>query len=305
MPGTVALTGATGFIGTTLRRALADAGWHVRALTRTPRPSEPAVDWIHGDLASPAALARLVRDTGAVIHCAGTVRGASRVAFERVNVAGTAALLDAVRAMAPPPRFLFISSLAAREPGLSWYAASKAAAESLVHGLGTDVHWTILRPTVIYGPGDREMRPLFRWMLRGIVFTPQPPGGRFSLLHVDDLAAAIVRWLQRPAAAGLTCELGDGTDGGYDAAALAQTLRARGRTVRIVHVPGGLLRVLARANLAAARVVGRAPMLTPGKVRELLHPDWRADPGPFIAATGWSPRIRFLDALAAGTLFFT
>lgn len=306
MPGPVALTGATGFIGTALRRALVNAGHPVSALTRRPMPAEPGVTWIRGQLHQPDSLRELLNGVGAVIHCAGVVRGASRAGFDHTNVDGTAAVIAALCLQSSPPRLLFLSSLAARHPTLSWYAASKAAAESLIARDGNAIRWCILRPTAVYGPGDREMRPLFQWLLRGVLPTPQPAGARFSLLHIDDLVAAVLCWLDTPGAVNAVYELCDGTPGGYDAALLAAATEAQsGQRVRVLRLPARLLEILARLNLLLAAVVGHAPMLTPGKVRELTHADWRADPAPFMEATGWRPRIRFADALAARRLFFT
>lgn len=306
MPGTVALTGATGFIGSTLRRALVGAGYSVRALTRRHLPPEPGITWIPGDLADIDSLRELITGAGAVVHCAGVVRGASRAEFDRVNVAGTGNLLQVASARPGPPRLLFISSLAARHPDLSWYAASKAEAESLLARTDAALSWTIFRPTAVYGPGDREMRPLFQWLLRGWLPTPQPLHGRFSLLHVDDLSSAVLQWLEMPAPGNRVFELSDDEPGGYDARSLADIATARlGRPVRMLPLPAGLLKVLARVNLVSSRLLRRSPMLTPGKVRELLHDDWRADAGPFTQASGWHPRVRFGDALAMQRLFFT
>lgn len=306
MPGAVALTGATGFIGSALCKALVESGYQVRALTRKPRPPSDNVVWVPGDLGNPPAVHALLEGAHTIIHCAGTVRGKSRAEFDRVNVEGTRGILSATRAHVPPPRLLFISSLAARSPELSWYAASKAAAEALIRDQGQDLSWTILRPTAVYGPGDREMRPLFQWLLRGVLPAPQPAGGRFSLLHVDDLIAAVLQWLRQPQGENATFELCDGTADGYDAETVARLVEThRGSRVCVLRLPPWLLRMVAGINLCLARASGGSPMLTPGKVRELTHPDWTADAGRFSRVSGWSPRIRFQDALEARRLFFT
>ena len=125
MPESVAVTGATGFIGGALVRALIKEGWNVRALTRRPRPDDESMQWIEGDLDNPDALRNLVKDVSAVVHCAGQVRGKSLEDFVHTNVEGTANLVRASMQQNLPPRFLFISSLAARQPELSWYATSK------------------------------------------------------------------------------------------------------------------------------------------------------------------------------------
>jgi nucleoside-diphosphate-sugar epimerase len=306
MSGTVALTGATGFIGGALLRTLVDSGFHVRALTRRPQPAVANVTWVPGDLQTPAALSTLLAGANSLVHCAGAVRGKSVDEFKRVNVEGTQAIVSACLAQTARPRLLFMSTLAARAPELSWYATSKAAAENVIREQGQDLHWTILRPTAVYGPGDREMRPLFQWLLRGILPTPQPAGSRFSLLHVDDLSAAVLQWLGHRIETNRIFELCDGTDGGYDAATLARMVESQyGRRVRVLKLPATLLHLVARVNLVVSRATGRSPMLTPGKVRELIHPDWSADTVEFARATGWSPRVRFQDALLGRRLFFT
>ena len=127
--GTVAITGATGFVGAALTRRLAATGRNIQALVRPlsnrKRPSGIAVRWIDGDLEDTDSLRRLIHGADAVVHCAGAVRGATQAQFNRVNVDGTARLVKLLVRQHPTPDFLLISPLAAREPHLSPYAASK------------------------------------------------------------------------------------------------------------------------------------------------------------------------------------
>ena len=298
MSGPVAVTGATGFIGTAILAALADSGWPVNALTRTPRGASPGIRWIRGHLGDAGSLAELTNACDTVIHCAGRVRGATASEFDAANVDGTANLLSAIGRRRTPPRLLLMSSLAAREPQLSWYAASKHRAEQVLAGHAEFIHGTIFRPTAVYGPGDREMRPMLDSLRRG--FLPLAGGAHrhFGLLHVHDLVAAVLRWLAAPVTSSGPYELDDGTPGGYDSVALKATAEsALGQRVRIIPLPSPLLYCAAGLNLAFSRVWGRSPMLTPGKVRELTHADWVCDNGPAAAALGWKPRIRLADAL--------
>ena len=301
----VALTGATGFIGTALREQLVTAGYRVRALYR-PRPGRVLKDsenlaWVPGDLADPDALATLTKGAEAFIHCAGSVRGAHRSDFDRVNEQG---VLDAAQAANGEPgcrRFLLLSSLAAREPQLSDYAGSKWRGERALEAHAGRLVWAALRPPAVYGPGDREMLPLFQGMERGLAPIPGSGDGRFSLIHVADLASAVVAWLQADNASGHTYELDDGHEGGYDwdtvLVTAARVLR-RNAPIRRLPIPAPLLRAISGANLAAARVFGYAPMLTPGKVRELTHKDWACDGSAFASATGWQPVFDFERGLA-------
>ncbi len=216
----VALTGATGFIGAVLLSRLTGAGWRVRALYR-PRAgrnpaANPGVEWVPGDLGDSSALEALVAGTDAVIHCAGTVRGARRGDFDRVNAEGAGRVAGAAARLPRPPRFLLISSLAARQPELSDYAGSKWRGECAVNATSNSLRWTVLRPPAVFGPGEREMRPLFHSIARGFATVPASASGRFSLIHVDDLASAVMHWLTADAVDGQTFELDDGPPGGYD-----------------------------------------------------------------------------------------
>ena len=107
------------------------------------------------------SLRRLVDGADAVVHCAGVVRGADQADFERVNVDGVARLVRSAAEQHPKPRFLLVSSLAAREPGLSQYAASKRKGEAALASESDGMPWAVIRPPAVYGPGDREILAAF------------------------------------------------------------------------------------------------------------------------------------------------
>jgi nucleoside-diphosphate-sugar epimerase len=295
MSETVALTGATGFVGTALARRLTAAGHRIKALIRPSsghkRPADVAAAWINGDLENLASLRCLVDGADAVIHCAGAVRGASREQFDRVNADGLARLVQAAAAQKPAPRFLLISSLTAREPHLSHYAASKRQGEKLLAEIYGQLSWTVYRPCAVYGPGDRELLPLFRWMAKGIAPILGSGNGRFSMLYVEDLAEAIAQWLDCNCCRYGTYELHDGHPGGYSWHEIIDAVKQLcARSVIRIKIPLVAVKLLAGCNLLAARSMGYAPMLTPGKLRELCHSDWICDNKALHAATGWSPR---------------
>lgn len=295
----VAVTGATGFIGSVLLRSLVKGGWKVKALTRSPRVDDEFTQWIEGDLDNLDALRSLVKDVSAVVHCAGQVRGSSLEDFVHTNVEGTGNLVRASIQQSPPPRFLLISSLAARQPELSWYATSKRMAEQLVIDHSGIMPCAVFRPTAVYGPGDKEMSPLFRVTRRGILPMVGRPAMRFGLLHVSDLVAAILCWLSTKIPVHGVYELDDGMPGGYDSrsvAAIAQDVWKR--PVHCIFLPTSLVSLIANLNLWSARLLHYSPMLTPGKVRELQHPNWVCDIAPLTQALpNWQPCIRLRDAL--------
>jgi nucleoside-diphosphate-sugar epimerase len=297
-PRTLALTGATGFVGSAIARRLRSSGWAVRALCRSAAPPAlPGVEWVGGSLEDAAALRVLSADADALVHCAGAVRGATAADFDRTNLHGTRRLVQAAT-RSGVSRFLLISSLAAREPHLSPYARSKRLGEDALQAGAGRMAWTILRPPAVYGPGDRETLPLVRCMRLGFAPVLGGPEARFSLLHVVDLADAVAHLLDAPAWAPGPFEIHDGCPGGYGWADLVQTVgRILGRRVRPLRIPPVVLRCAGRINLRWSAGRGRMPMLTPGKVRELTHPDWVCDDRPLRAATGWCPQVRLEDGM--------
>lgn len=297
----VAVTGASGFIGGAVARHLLDAGWRVRTLIRDASRAKTlerlGAEATLGDITDKPSLVPFVRGAYAIVHCAGTVRGCNRSDFDPVNVQGVANVAQAAAREASVSRVIALSSLAAREPELSPYAASKHDGELALAAAAGGLEWVALRPPAVYGPGDRELLPLFRLMLRGIAPILGPAEARFSLLYVDDLAAAVQRFLCREDGEGVF-EIHDGRPGGYswdEVVSIAQTLRQAG----ILRVPISpvLLRGLARLSVFGARLIGRAPMLSPGKTRELTHPDWVCDNDAVGRAFGWSPRVDFAEGL--------
>ena len=298
----VAITGATGFIGTVLLRHLVEQGDLVKALYRpasTPRSNQSdSIQWLRGDLDDIESLRALVDGVDAVIHCAGAVRGTSLEQFEATNAAGVRHLIDAAVEQ-KVPRFLLMSSLAAREPTLSAYASSKRSGEVVLEDYQDRISCDILRPPAVYGPGDREMLPLLRLIRRGIVPIVGDKDGRFSLIHVDDLAAAVSCLLRSGYAPESRCfELHDGQTGGYTWQQIATiATRLNNKKPRCLAIPRSLLQMIALVNSSLARLIGYRPMLTPGKVREIYHPDWVCDNTAISEATDWQPRILFYEGM--------
>ena len=162
-----AVTGATGFIGRHLVAELHRAGWRVRLLLRRePDVAEwrdlPPPQVVAGALDDDAALERLVEGADVVIHLAGLIKAARRRDFLAVNRDGAAAMARAVERVAPGARFLLVSSLAAREPQLSDYAASKRAGEGAVLERPRRSARPCCVRRSVYGPGDRETLVFFQ-----------------------------------------------------------------------------------------------------------------------------------------------
>ncbi len=303
MPDVVAVTGATGFIGTHLVTALTGMGYHVKALSRQYRARIEGTEWIKGDLADKAALIHLVKNVDVVIHCAGLVRGNSYGVFKDANVEGTKNLVHAIEQQGHAPRLIFISSLAAREPHLSWYAKSKYQAEQVFASASGQLNWSIIRPTAVYGPGDKELSPLFKATKAGILPITGNAESKFGLIYVADLVQAIILCITSPNVIKKIYELDDGTPGGYDRYKIKQIAeQVWGHKVRIIPAPILLMKGIAKINLFLSEMFNYLPMLTPGKVRELNHHDWVCNNVHFIEDTGWRPKTRLKEGLEKAIL---
>ena len=280
----LAVTGGTGFVGSHLVDAALAAGHQVNALTRRDQPARAGLVWVRGSLDDRAALEALVGDADAIIHVAGVISAPDAATFEHGNVAGTLAMLAAATA-GGVKRFVHVSSLAAREPKLSLYGASKARAEELVESSGLD--WAIVRPPAVYGPGDKETLELFKMAKRGQIYLP--PSGKLSLIHVDDLARLLIAFAHRGAPKKIVIEPDDGRPGGWSHREFGAALGAAvGVRARSVHTPRFLLAIGSRIDRL---VRGKGAKLTPDRVAYFCHPDWvaRSDHAP--PADLWRPRI--------------
>ena len=215
-----------------------------------------------------------------------------RAAFHDCNALGTEAVVAAAEA-AGVQRFIHVSSLAAREPGLSDYGWSKAEAERSVAASG--LSWSMVRPPAIYGPGDLEMLELFRMARAGVVLLP--PAGRLSIIEASDLARLLLDLVPARDMGGRIFEADDNRPDGWDHREFAQLLAAAvGRRALALPVPAAVLRLASRADTLIRR--GRAK-LTADRVRYFCHPDWvvRADARP--PASLWTPAIDTAAGLKA------
>ncbi len=302
-----ALTGATGFIGRHVLRAVLDDGWRVRALVRDaarleiPPDAKAQVEVVTGALEDEAALKALSRGADAVVHLAGLVKAARPEDFEAVNVRAAADVARIARE-AGVRRFVHVSSLAAREPRLSPYARSKHLSEEAVLEASREMNCVIVRPPAVYGPGDRATLGLVDQLSRRHAFLPGSAQGRISLIHAADLAAAIAALAGSDGGAGERLEIDDGKAGGYGLRELgALAGRALGRPVSVHLLPRALVQLAGHGADMAARLTGRGFMLSRAKANELYHEDWVAR-GPKVEdKADWTARLGFaqgfLDAL--------
>ena len=289
----IAITGATGFVGQAVLEQAAAQGIAIRALVRKAQPPRAGVEWIEGDLDDTAALARLVECAEAVIHIAGVVNAADAAGFNAGNIAGTLNVVTASM-LAGTPRFVQVSSLAAREPQLSVYGASKLKGEKVV--MASPLDWTVVRPPAVYGPRDRDQLDLFRFAKAGVV--PLPPHGKMAVIHVDDLARLLLALV--PGGEDVSHKLfepDDGHAGGWTHKSFARAIGwAVGKRITPLPLPAFALRAAARGDRLLRRAAAK---LTEDRVGYMCHPDWTVREEARPPVSRWQPEIGTREGLKA------
>lgn len=293
MAQTVAVTGVTGFVGRHLVGELRRCGLQVRGLVR-PGANEAALpvldETVAGDLQDHAAVKKLVHGADVVIHVAGAIAGLKKADFFKVNVDGTKNIVDAAGASGVA-RFIFVSSLAAREPQISSYAASKRQGEDVVRAGFAGAGGVIVRPPALYGPGDRATLILFKQLSGRRAFISGLKDQAISWMHVTDLARALSHLATCKNLPNDVLELDDGTPGGYSWPALIKAAgRARGEEIGLTLLPRWIVAPAAYLSLVKSRITGKADVFNPQKVAEIYHRDWVARGGNIA---GWKPEIGF------------
>jgi len=301
---TVLVTGAGGLVGARTCRLLAERGWSVRALVRDraraeQRLSGAKVEYAIGDLRDRDLVNAAVRGADAVVHLAAIAIERAGQTYEAVNSEATATLLEAARATGVP-RFIQMSQNGASSSSPHRFLRSKGIAEDLVRA--SDRSWTVLRPSVIFGPGDEFVTVLARLVRLSPLVYPLPGGGtaRFQPVAVGDVAAAIAICLERSDTAGRAFALG-GPEPLTLREIAARVLKAMGARRMLVGAPIGVMRPL----VAFAQLVLPSPPVTTGLLALLdndnvtpdnaLEPVFEITPTPFTAE-----QLGYLRGITAG-----
>ncbi|MFE4973495.1 NAD-dependent epimerase/dehydratase family protein [Kitasatospora sp. NPDC056651] len=195
----VALTGATGFIGSAVLRALTDGGARVRALARRVPEGDGRADWVAGGLADRAALAGLCEGAEVLVHLASRVSGGAEEC-EAVNVRGAEALMAAaVRAGVGRVVHLSTAAVYGEGPhsgievaGVPAVPVSEASRTRLLgERFALDAGGVVLRPGLVTGTGDRWVVPALDELVRRVPVVWDGGSARLSMVDRDDLARLI------------------------------------------------------------------------------------------------------------------
>ncbi|MCE5230107.1 NAD-dependent epimerase/dehydratase family protein [bacterium] len=265
----ILITGAAGFLGAAAVKRALGAGHDVRAMIRQGSPRGrvelPDDKIVVADMGDREGLARAVAGgIEAVIHCAATTsQSAPDEALSRkVNVEGTRALYEAARA-AGVKRWIQISSMSAHPGSTTVYGRTKLAADEYLRAQTGLPAWTILRPSLIYGPGSRGLVAKTVQLLQKLPVVPMIGPGRELIrpVYVDDVAEAALAALRNDATIGKTYMIG-GADEIELNVFMKELVKARGLKRPLFHLPVPLALVMARAM----SVVLKNPPITPDNV---------------------------------------
>jgi NADH dehydrogenase len=285
---TVTVIGATGFLGRHTVRALAKAGWRIKAASRHPargfflRPlgSVGQIELVKCDVTDADSVGAAIRGSDAAVNLTGILfeRGQS---FEDVQAAGAANVAEAAAA-AGISALVHVSAIGADRHSDSVYARTKAEGEEAIRRNFPDA--VILRPSIVFGPEDSFFNK-FAGMARYFPALPLIGGGktRFQPVFVGNVAAAIVAGLDNPAARGRTFELGG--PGVYSFKELMEvTLRQTGRERALIPLPFRLAGIM-----AAFLQLLPGSVLTMDQVRLLKKDNVAGAGAPGLADLGITP----------------
>jgi uncharacterized protein YbjT (DUF2867 family) len=206
----ILITGGTGFVGTNLIRRMRKEGLPVRSLVRNPDKARAlqdlGVELVQGDIADKASLEKAAAGVERVVHLVGIIQEARGATFRDVHVEGTRNVLEAAK-KAGVRHFFHQSALGTRAGAMSAYHKTKWAAEELVRA--SAIPYTILRPSLIYGPGDLfTVRVTEMIKLSPVLPIIGPGTSKIQPIFIDDVVACIVKAVTSDAFLNKTYEIG-------------------------------------------------------------------------------------------------
>ncbi len=312
-PRQILVTGANGFLGAHLVRALVARGDQVRCLARRGADlsalAQVSATMVEGDVTQPETLGAAMEGVDTVFHLAGIRRASVREEFMRVNAEGTRLVAEAMVA-AKARRLVLCGSLAASGPSSAnrprqeddpfcpeeWYGESKAEAERLAFSFRDRLEVTSCRPSRIAGPGDHENLTFFKLVKRGIVLHLGGPERKLSMVDVDDVVAQLLLQADRPEAVGeaFFCSSDEATTVEALMRMIAEHLAVRTRTVP---VPELVLSATGAVADLISNATGRRLPINRKLARQLLAPGWVCSIEKAKRLLGYRPTRSLRDSI--------
>lgn len=302
------VTGASGFVGSHLVERLIKEGFEVFCLRR--RGSDIRwlegfnVRFVQGDCSDRDSLKDSIKGYDYIFHLAGVIKANSEAEFYKVNEKGTENLIEAVVRDNPNiKRFVYLSSLAAYGPSLkadslpsenglphpvSAYGKSKLKGEEAVLKYSSNIPVCILRPSVVYGPRDRQFYLFFKLINSG--FAPYWGEGRTSLVYIDDLIDAIILSIKKDEAVGGIYFISDG-EVYSNTQIIDEIASSLDKRVFKFRLPRPLLPLIGIFADGIGKISGKATMVNKDKIREIMYNDWVCDITKARRELGFNPTI--------------
>lgn len=329
----VLVTGAGGFLGTNLTQALARRGHQVFGLVRRTPPEShphPALHFRIGDVRDPQAVAQAVRGMDVVFHLAGRTQGLRTRDYYEANTDGTLSVARACAEQPAPPRFLFVSSLAAAGPSppgrprtetdppmpVSHYGRSKRLGEQGLESLAGSLPATVIRPAIVLGPHDRVGFQMFQAIrLTGVHCIPAVARVRYSLIHVEDLVELLIHAAERAETIDPALPQGSGQGKGYYFAAypeappyaelgqlVAQSLGRR-RALPL-HLASPIVWLAGAIMEGYAQCIRRTQYISIDRAREMTAGEWWCSPQKAISQLGLEFPVPLAERLASTAAWY-
>lgn len=211
----IVVTGAAGLVGTHLCQQLVESGWKVRALVRDAEKAAMRIGHLRlevriGDIRDADSMKSSLTDAGALVHLAAIAVEKRGDSYHATNTDATEVILSAARA-AGVERIVYMSQNGASPTSPYRFLRSKGVAEEMV--TSSNLKWTVIKPSVIFGPEDEFVNVLARLVRLSPLVFPLPGGGdaQFQPIAVDDVARAVRKSLHDPSTVRGTFTIGGST----------------------------------------------------------------------------------------------